>query len=127
MSEQHTADLLAGKSPIERLVIRLTNLPRLARIAFAALFAVATTLLLTPLIDGIYVQRFFDFNTRMLPALVSTVIGIAVYFIGWVVYVGYVGESVQARRAVFWYFFYGTLVMIAIVLLIITGALDLTR
>lgn len=127
MSEQNTADLLAGKSPIERLVIRLIRLPRIARIAFAVLFAVATTLLLTPLIDGIYVQRFFDFNTRMLPAIVATVIGIAVYFVGWVVYVGYVGESVRARRAVFWYFFYGTLVMIAIVLLLITGALDLTR
>ena len=127
MSERHTAELSDGKSPIERLIIRLVSLPRLARIAFAVLFAVATTLLLTPLIDGIYVQRFFDFNTRSLPAIVSTVIGIGVYFVGWVVYVGYAGETMRARRAVFWYFFYGLVVMILIVLLLITGALDLTR
>lgn len=127
MSEQHTADILAGKSPIERLIIRLVHLPRIARIAIAVLFAVATTLLLTPLIDGIYVQRFFDFNTRMLPAVISTVIGIVIYFVGWVIYVGYAGEETRARRAVFWYFFYGTVVILAIVLLLITGALDLTR
>lgn len=127
MSERPTADLASRNSAIERLVTRLGRLPRLARIGFAVLFAVATTLLLTPLIDGIYVQNFFDFNTRMVPSIVSTAIGIIVYFVGWVVLVGYAGETMRARRAVFWYFFYGTLVIVAILLLLITGALDIAR
>jgi hypothetical protein len=126
LSELPTAEALPPKSAPERLTVRLVQLPRLARIGFAALFAVSTTLLLTPLVDGIYMRNFFDFNTRILPAIVSTVVGIVVYFVGWMVFVGYAGETMQARRVVFFYFVFGCLMLAAVLLLLITGALDLT-
>jgi hypothetical protein len=79
------------KSAATRLTERLVSLPRLARIAIVVLVALLTTLLITPIVDGVYMSSFFDFNTRMAPALVSSAIGIGMFAVGWVIFVGYAG------------------------------------
>jgi hypothetical protein len=127
MNDSSLPDVAPLQPLPERVAERLARLPRIARIGFAALVAVATVLLITPVVDGIYMTNFFDYNTRILPALVSTGIGIAVYFVGWVVFVGYAGEGARPRRVVFWYFLTGCVVVALVLLLLLNGALDLAQ
>lgn len=127
MTDTTTSEALPPASVTQRFAERVAHLPRLARILLAALFAVATTLLLTPIVDNIYMTYFFDFNTRVLPSLVSTGIGVLIYIAGWVLMIGYAGEAVRPRKATFWYFVLGCVVLAVVVLLLITGALDMAR
>ncbi len=127
MTDSTTTEALPPDSAILRFGERLTRLPRLARIALAALFAVATTLLLTPIIDNIYLTYFFDFNTRIVPALVSTAAGVVVYLVGWVLMVGFAGTAPPPRRALFWFFVLGCLGLSVAAMLLLTGALDMAR
>ena len=115
------------KSGVMRLAERLVRLPRLTRIIIVVLFAALTTLLITPIVDGIYLRNYFDYNTRILPSLVSAAIGIGMFAVGWVIFVGFAGEELQARKAVLWYFLIGGLVLMLVLLLLITGALDVAQ
>lgn len=127
MTHSTGSDAIQPASVRQRFAERILQLPRLARIALAALFAAVTTLLLTPIIDNIYLTYFFDFNTRVLPSLVSTAAGIVTYLVGWVLLVGYAGEGVRPRRATFWYFVAGCAELAFVVLLLMTGTLDMAR
>src|SRR5579871_1753599 len=95
-----------------RLVNRVIGLPRFTRIILAILFALALTLALTPIIDGVYMNSFYDDSTRMAPALVSTLFGIAFYFFGWRLIIGFAGEQPQARPIIFFYVVIGVLLVL---------------
>lgn len=126
MGDSSTLENAATSLP-QRLALRLVRLPRLARISITALFAVVAALLITPLIDSIYTTRFFDYNTLMLPSLVSTGVGIVMYVIGWIVLVGYSGEELKPRKRVLLYVVVGCLMVLTALVLVITGALDGSR
>lgn len=99
----------------------VVELPRFARIVLCAVFALAVTVLLTPLVDQVYLENFFQPDTVMLPALLSAAVGIAVYAIGWRVFVGYVGERPRYTRALLIYFAFGVFVTVFALTLFILG------
>jgi H+/Cl- antiporter ClcA len=99
----------------------VVELPRFARIVVCALFGVAVTALLTPLVDSIYMQRFFSQETVMLPALISTAVGFIVYVVGWRVFVGYAGERPRFTRALLAYLAFGVFVTVFALSLFILG------
>ncbi len=101
---------------------RIVRLPRLARIALVAVFSVALTLLITPIVDFVYMTRFFDSATLMLPALISVTAGVIFYFIGWRLMIGYAGEAPAPRMALLWYFAAGILILLLALALVINGA-----
>lgn len=109
-------------SRASRLVNWIVDLPRLTRIVLAALFALAITLVVTPVVDGVYMNNFFETNTRMAPALVSTALGLVYYGVGWRLIVGYVGEKPTARPAVLWYFGIGLIACLIALVLVVIGA-----
>lgn len=100
---------------------RISQLPRLARIGLAALFALAITLALSPLIDLIYDRYFFSTQTLIVPALVTTACGLIMYLLGWWLMVGTVGEKPTIRPALVWYFGIGLLAVVVVGYLLITG------
>lgn len=105
-----------------RLLERILRWPRLARIAFVALVALAVTVLLVPRVDEVYMLYYFDWNTRIAPALVSCGVGLVVYALGWWLLVGMVGEAPRPRRAALWYVIIGIVALIVVVLLLLIGA-----
>ncbi len=107
-----------------RLIQRVVSLSRLVRIALAALFALAVTLTLTPLIDRIYTDNFYSAETRMYPAVISTTLGLAYYLLGWRLIIGFVGETPPPRRAVLWYFCVGIAACLVAALLLVVGAVS---
>lgn len=99
---------------------------RVWRLVLVALFAVATTLLLTPLVDGIYIEYFFAPETRGLPALISSALGVVVYALGWWLLIG--ADAVpRFRRWATWYLIAGIVVLVTAVVLIVDGALQLAQ
>ena len=100
----------------------IVRLPRWARIALAALFALAVTLVVTPIVDFIYLTRFYDPTTLMVPALISVTLGVVFYFIGWRLMIGYAGETPAARPALLWYFGAGLLICVFALVLVVNGA-----
>lgn len=113
--------------PLERVpyatyvVRKVLGWSRLKRTALISLFAVALTAAVFPLIDGIYITRFFDESTRILPSFVSVGIGIIMYGIGWWLLVGIRGEERPERIAVFIYVVVGILVILFVFILLING------
>jgi hypothetical protein len=100
---------------------RINQLPRLARIGLVALFALAITLALSPLIDVIYDRYFFSTQTLIAPALVTTACGLIMYLLGWWLMVGTVGEKPPVRPALVLYFGIGLLAVVVVTYLLITG------
>ncbi len=113
--------------PPQPLSLRLVNwvlrLPRFSRIVLAVLFALAVTLAATPIVDGIYLNSFFNESTRVAPSLVSTTFGIVFYFVGWRLIVGYAGEEPPPRPAVFFYVVGGVLLVLIVLILVVFGAI----
>ncbi len=107
----------------QRLIERVVHLSRLTRIVLAAVFALAVTLTLTPLIDRIYLEYFYDFNTRVIPAVLSTAAGLVFYGLGWRLIVGFAGEEPPARPAVLWYVSIGAAACAVVIVLLILGAI----
>lgn len=108
----------------DRLINRVVHLPRLTRITLAALFALAVTLAITPVIDRIYVDNFYNVDTRMFPAVASTVLGLAYYLLGWRLIIGFVGETPPPRRAILWYFSVGAAACVVVLILVVVGAIS---
>jgi hypothetical protein len=104
----------------ERLIERVITLPRITRIAMAALFALAVTLVLMPLVYQIFQQDFFSIS--MVPPLISTGVGLVFYGIGWQLIVGYVGETPPPRAAILWYVSVGAAACVIVLLLLFIGA-----
>ncbi len=100
---------------------RLLTLPRLLRIAIVLLLAIGTTLAIFPLVDRIYIQYFFASDTVILPSLVSAAVGALMYVSGWQLYVGTVGHTRPATRALWLYFAIGIAALLIDIGLIVQG------
>jgi hypothetical protein len=105
------------------LIQWVIHLPRLTRIVLSAVFALAVTLAITPIVDRIYLDNFYSPDTRIVPALITTVVGLAFYVFGWRTIIGYVGETPPARREVFWYCVVGVVACLIVILLTVFGAI----
>lgn len=107
-----------------RVIERVIRLPRMTRIALSVLFALALALVLTPIVDGFYMDHFYDPATRGLPAMISTALGLVFYVVGWRQIIGYAGETPPAHRSVFWYVAVGVGACALVVILVIFGAIS---
>jgi len=113
--------------PVERipyatyLVRKILNWSRLLRIIIISIFGVAVTAAVFPLVDAVYINRFFDESTRILPSFVSVGIGIIMYGLGWWLLVGIRGEKRPERIAALIYVLVGILVILFVVVLLING------
>ena len=87
----------AMKQAIVSFAGRFLQLPRLVRIVLVAMFALGWVLALFPLIDGIYIDYFFDMETRQWPAYISAGIGLMIYMIGWYLLIGTVGRAPKPK------------------------------
>lgn len=103
------------------IVEQTLRLARWQRWLLVASFAVAAALLLTPVIDHLYLSYFFSMETRIVPSLVSTGLGVLVYAIGYVMIIGRVGEVPNARRATRWYLLLGFAALALVLILVIIG------
>lgn len=105
----------------------LLAFPRTTRIIIAAVFALALTLAISPVIDRIYLGYFFTEDTRSLPALISGGAGLLMYGAGWLLLVGMVGEQPTGKRLLRIYLLVGMLSLLIIlawaVRLVILGGL----
>jgi hypothetical protein len=108
----------AGFGWLERVV----RLPRLARMGLAIGFALCLTLLLTPLIDGVYMSNFDVREAPMLPALLSASAGVIAYLIGWRLLVGFADEAPQANGALAVYLVAGCAALLLTIVLVLLGA-----
>jgi len=104
-----------------QFIHRVLGLPRLARIGIAALFALAVTLTISPIVDTLYLSYLYTPETVIAPALVSTGFGLVMYFVGWQLIIGPVGEIPPARMMVLWYVGIGVLAIAIVVLWLVTG------
>lgn len=93
-----------------RIAERIVAMPRLLRILFVGVFALMTTLALSPIVDEIYIRYFFNMETRAIPYLISTTAGLAMYLTGWQLIVGPVGDDMRVHRRTFWYL--GTAILV---------------
>jgi hypothetical protein len=97
------------------------RLPRLVRIVVVAVFALAVTLALSPLVDYLYLTYFYTVETRILPSLVTSGIGVIVYILGWWLLVGIVGETRPARPAILVYVTVGIIALCLVIFLAVSG------
>ena len=111
-------------SVVYGFIERIIRLPRLTRIIMAAVFALALTLVITPIVDGIYLSNFYDPGTREAPALISTALGVVFYLLGWRLIIGFAGDVPPANRAVLWYLGVGVLACVLVVGLVVFGAIS---
>jgi len=111
----------AELTPINRVIDWILSLPRLARILIAVLFALCVTLALSPMIDMIYMDYFFNPQTVIIPSLVSSAFGLGMYILGWRFLVGTVGEKPEIRLFVLWYIALGLMAVAVVVILIVRG------
>jgi hypothetical protein len=113
--------------PVERvpyatyLMRKILDWPRLLRIVTISIFGIALTAAVFPLVDAIYIARFFDENTRILPSFISVGLGIIMYGLGWWLLVGIRGEKRPERIGVLIYVLVGIVVIAFVFILIITG------
>jgi len=105
----------------EQWINRLVGLPRIGRVGLAILFTLAVTLALSPIVDSIYLRYLYTPETALAPALVSVAFGLAMYLVGWQVFVGLPGEPPPARLLILWYVGVGVLALLLVVLWLITG------
>lgn len=103
------------------VINRLLKLPRFVRIVIAGIFALATTLAVSPLVDYIYISYMFTEESRLLPSLVSAAAGLLMYMIGWWLFVGVAGELPPARRGLLLYVMVGVLIVFLVIFLALTG------
>lgn len=121
-AERVQPPLPPAREPIvTRLVRGLLKLPRLVRIVLVAVFALAVTFALSPVIDAVYIRYFFDESTRILPSLAAAAAGLVMYALGWVVLIGTVGESPPERSLVLWYSLLVLLVLVLVIVMIAAG------
>ena len=113
--------------PVERvpyatyLVRKIIEWPRLLRIVVISIFSIGVTAAVFPLVDFVYMERFFDMDTRILPSFVSVGLGIIMYGFGWWLLVGIRGEKRPERIGVLIYVLVGILVMLFVFILMING------
>ena len=120
-------DRIDRMRPVERvpyatyLVRKILGWSRLLRIVVISIFSIGVTAAVFPLVDVIYIGRFFDENTRILPSFISVGVGIIMYGLGWWLLVGIRGEKRPERIGVLIYVLTGILVLLFVLILIING------
>lgn len=124
--EQRREQTPAAHGLAGRLTERVLNLPRLARIVLVCLFAMAVTVLLIPLIDGIYLRSFYSAETAVLPSLIEAAFGLGMFVLGWVLLVGFAGQRPPARLPVALYFLAGCALVLMVILQLISGVLSVS-
>ena len=97
-----------------RIITRLLNLPRLARILIAGVLALVIAFVITLVL--FYDGMFYNDNLISVYAVVVLVFGLAMYLSGWFLIVGTVGETPPVRPAIVWYLGIG---LVSIVLLVL--------
>lgn len=97
------------------LANQIVGLPRLARIVIAAIVALVTVLVASPIVDAIYLRHFYTPGTVMLPSLVAAGLGLLMYLIGWRLIVGTAGVNSPISRGHLIYLAGGALLVIAAV------------
>jgi hypothetical protein len=105
----------------EWIVTKVIAAPRPARIGLVAVFALAVTLALSPLVDYLYDLYFFSPETVILPALVTTAFGLSVYAVGWWYVVGTIGEKPVRRKGMLVYLAIGVAAVVLVAALLISG------
>lgn len=115
---------LPAQNIVNALLQRVVALPRWVRITLALVFAVSLTLLVTPVVDYLYLSQFYSEGTLILPSLLSTAAGVVLYFIGWRLMVGFAGETPKPGMALFWYFVAGIVILLVALVLVVNGALS---
>ena len=120
--------VLGGQNqPVERVpyavvwIRKILRWSRLRRIVTVAIFSVAATTAIFPLVDRIYLTQFYNESTRMIPSFVSVSVGIIVYGVGWFLLVGTRGEQRPERIAVLLYVIAGILIVLFVLSLILGG------
>jgi hypothetical protein len=108
-------------SRTRQMIDRIIMMPRVARIILVGVFALAVTLVLTPLIDIIYADNFFSQETLIVPALISAGCGAVMYLFGWWLIVGTVGEHPVPRPIILWYCLVGVFAVVMVIFLVIRG------
>ena len=103
------------------LMRKILGWSRLVRIIIISLFGVALTAAVFPIVDYVYITRFFDESTRIVPSFVSVGIGIIMYGIGWWLLVGIRGEKRPERIAVIIYMLAGIVIVLFVFILLING------
>lgn len=101
---------------LERIMVDLLEMPRIARLFVVTFFSLAVTFALRPFIDTLYIRNFFDEQTVIAPALVAMFFGLLMYIAGYWLIVGWQGETVSPRRAVLWYVGVGMLAFLIILI-----------
>ncbi|PJF29426.1 MAG: hypothetical protein CUN52_08440 [Phototrophicales bacterium] len=101
---------------------QITSMNRLLRLFVVTIFAISTTLAISPLIDSIYLQYFFSPETRIIPSLIAMIGGVCMYIVGWIYLVGSARQIILVTRGLKWYMYIG-IGTIIIILLWMTGLL----
>lgn len=104
-----------------RAINVVLSLPRLVRILVAAIFGIAVTAALFPLVDQIYITNFFSEQTIVVPSLVSAGAGILMYVTGWILVVGTRGSQPPKRLAILFYIFAGVIMVLYVLILLVNG------
>ena len=105
----------------DSLTLRLVALPRLARIMIVVFFALMMVLLISPLVDFLYIRLFYTAETIILPSLITITCGCIMYILGWRIYVGTVDSIPSADKRVLLYFVVGLISTVIVVGLLVLG------
>jgi hypothetical protein len=95
------------------LAAQILKLPRLARILIAAIVALITALVASPVVDAIYLRYFYSPDTVIVPSLIAAALGLLMYVAGWRLIVGTVGDDSPISRSTLIYMAGGALLVIA--------------
>jgi hypothetical protein len=129
-AEQLMAEVEEPLLPAPGFTEQALSLARVWRLVMVGVFGLCFTLAVTPLVDNLYTTYFFSMDTRIVPSLVSSALGIVVYIAGWRLLVGMRGEVPKPTRAAFWYLVAG-IVCVGLVLVLlgigVYGNLQLSR
>lgn len=99
MTPQKTKRKASQATPSQDITSRILGLPRLGRIIFIALPALALAIISAPIIDMIYLAYFYTEETVVIPSLIVALFSAIMYFIGWWLVVGIAGEIPQKTPA----------------------------
>ncbi len=106
----------------EPLSVQILGLSRYLRIALILIFALVTTMLVSPLIDRIYLENFYDPSTTVLPAMLTVGCGVIVYIVGWMLLIGFGDTLPIPGNWVILYSLYGIVVCMVVLTLLVNGA-----
>ncbi len=106
---------------------KLVNQPRLRRILLTALIALMITLVVSPLVDIVYLRFLFTPESVIVPSLVTATVGLMVYFVGWQLLVGASGSVLSVTIKTWLYLLAGLVATVIVIILLIQGLIILNQ